>query len=162
MEQIRQRQAKEAAEEARKLAEIRANDPLLLDLDPDPPDTPPQRGYLPEAKAVVMRLQLQMADMIRKKVLAPNLSLDMPLERTAEYEDKALNTLAHLVDNGRVTIPDSIDEQLFVDNILDEVFGFGPLQKLIEDDSVSEVMVNGPYIIIVERAGRWSNRDTNF
>ncbi len=151
---IRADQAKAEEEKQRKLDAMRADDPLLYDLDQEPEDTAPQRGYLPEKKAAVMRLQLQMADMIRKKVLAPNLSLDMPLERTPEYEDKALNTLAQLVDGGRITIPDSISEQQFVDNILDEIFGFGPLQKLIETDTISEIMVNGPYVIIIERNGK--------
>lgn len=154
LEKIRRERAAAARAEEAKLEQLRNQDPLLLDLDQEPADTPPQRGYLPEEKAAVMRLQLQMADMIRKKVLAPNLDLDMPLERLPEYEDKALTTLAHLVDNGRVTIPDSIGEQEFVDNILDEVFGFGPLQKLLDNDEISEIMVNGPYIIIIERKGK--------
>ena len=73
--QIRREKAAAAEAEAQKVAQMRAEDPLLLDLDNDPPNTPPQRGHLPEEKAAVMRLQLQMADMIRKKVLAPNLEL---------------------------------------------------------------------------------------
>jgi len=154
LERIRQEQAKAAREEEAKLAKMRAEDPLLFDLDQEPEDTPPQRGYLPEKKAAVMRLQLQMADMIRKKVLAPNLDLDDPLERLPEYEEKALTTLAHLVDNGRVSIPDSISEQEFVDNVLDEVFGFGPLERLLNNDGISEIMVNGPYVIIIERNGK--------
>ncbi|NET73903.1 MAG: CpaF family protein [Sphaerospermopsis sp. SIO1G2] len=154
LEKIRQDQARAAREEEAKLAKMRAEDPLLFDLDQEPEDTPPQRGYLPEKKAAVMRLQLQMADMIRKKVLAPNLDLDDPLERLPEYEEKALTTLAHLVDNGRISIPDSISEQDFVDNVLDEVFGFGPLERLLNNDGISEIMVNGPYVIIIERNGK--------
>ncbi|NPV90010.1 MAG: Flp pilus assembly complex ATPase component TadA [Firmicutes bacterium] len=38
--------------------------------------------------------------------------------------------------------------------ILDEVLGFGPINPLIDDPTISEVMVNGPDMVYVERAGR--------
>ena len=39
-------------------------------------------------------------------------------------------------------------------NVLDEITGFGPLEVLLEDSSVSEIMVNGPKQIYVERRGK--------
>jgi len=41
-----------------------------------------------------------------------------------------------------------------VEEIVDEVLGLGPLEPLLRDDSVTEIMVNGPDRIYVERAGR--------
>ena len=41
-----------------------------------------------------------------------------------------------------------------VKEIVDDIVGYGPLEALLEDDSVSEVMVNGYDQIYVERAGR--------
>lgn len=38
--------------------------------------------------------------------------------------------------------------------ILDEYFGFGPLKQLFDDDSVSEIIINGPKHIYCERRGR--------
>jgi len=40
------------------------------------------------------------------------------------------------------------------DQIAAEILGFGPLQQLLEEDSVTEIMVNGATHIYVERAGR--------
>ncbi|EEQ18570.1 Type II secretion protein [Yersinia intermedia ATCC 29909] len=37
--------------------------------------------------------------------------------------------------------------------IADEITGFGPLRELMEDDSISDIMVNGPEKIFVERYG---------
>ena len=37
---------------------------------------------------------------------------------------------------------------------LQEIAGFGPLQPLLDDDSVTEIMVNGPEDVFVEREGR--------
>lgn len=146
----RTEEEKKAAEEAK----LRAEDPLLLDLDSENADIPRQRGFLPERKAVVMRLQLQVADMVRKKVLAPNLSLEFPLERTAEYEEKARKTIEQLLQTGRIELPSYADERQFYADTMDEIFGFGPLQKFVNSDGVSEIMVNGPYVIFIEREGR--------
>ena len=38
--------------------------------------------------------------------------------------------------------------------VLNEVMGYGPIQTLLDDPSISEVMVNGPESIYVERSGR--------
>ena len=38
--------------------------------------------------------------------------------------------------------------------VLDEVFGFGPIQPFLDDEDVSEVMVNGPDRVFVEKNGK--------
>jgi pilus assembly protein CpaF len=44
--------------------------------------------------------------------------------------------------------------QALVEEIIDDVLGLGPLEPLLRDDSVSEIMVNGPDQVWVERSGR--------
>ncbi|HVL96032.1 MAG TPA: CpaF family protein [Solirubrobacteraceae bacterium] len=39
-------------------------------------------------------------------------------------------------------------------DIADDILGHGPLERLLADDSVTEIMVNGPFDVWVERAGR--------
>ena len=46
--------------------------------------------------------------------------------------------------------------------ILDEVLGFGPINPLLMDPAVSEVMVNGPNQIYVEKGGRLTKADVEF
>src|SRR5436305_6445218 len=46
--------------------------------------------------------------------------------------------------------------------ILDEVTGYGPIQPLLQDGSISEIMVNGPKSIYVEREGRLTKTDRSF
>lgn len=43
-----------------------------------------------------------------------------------------------------------------------EILGFGPIEPLLKDESVSEVMVNGPRQTYVERAGRLERTDVTF
>jgi pilus assembly protein CpaF len=51
-------------------------------------------------------------------------------------------------------IPPSIERSRLRQEVLDEAVGLGPLQSFLDDDSVSEIMVNAADQIFVERAGR--------
>ena len=53
----------------------------------------------------------------------------------------------------KLSLPNIIREQLFHD-ILDDFLGFGLLQQFLDDPEISEVMVNGPKKIYVERKGK--------
>src|SRR3954452_3154379 len=46
------------------------------------------------------------------------------------------------------------ERERLVEEILDEVFGLGPLEILLKDSSISDIMVNGFDNVYVERAGR--------
>lgn len=46
------------------------------------------------------------------------------------------------------------ESMLLRQEILDEALGLGPLEDLLQDDSISEIMVNGPGIVYAERAGK--------
>jgi len=46
------------------------------------------------------------------------------------------------------------DRERLIASIADDILGHGPLERLLADDSVTEIMVNGPFDIWVERQGR--------
>src|SRR5438477_4605067 len=46
--------------------------------------------------------------------------------------------------------------------IADDILGHGPLERLLSDDSVSEIMVNGPHDVWVERQGRLYETSVQF
>ena len=92
--------------------------------------------------------------MIRKKVLAPDLSLDHVLERSPDRETSAKKAIEQLIQNGRVEISTSMSKEAFYSATMNEIFGYGPLQPFIDSDRVTEIMVNGPYVIFIERDGR--------
>src|SRR5947199_4097950 len=46
--------------------------------------------------------------------------------------------------------------------VTDDILGHGPLERLLADESVTEIMVNGPYDIWIERGGRLSPTDVVF
>src|SRR5438128_4163844 len=47
-----------------------------------------------------------------------------------------------------------LDYGHLLDALLDEVLGLGPLQALLEDPAITEIMINHPHQIYVERGGR--------
>ncbi|MEM9708053.1 MAG: CpaF family protein [Pseudomonadota bacterium] len=51
----------------------------------------------------------------------------------------------------------TLNQELF-----DEVTGLGPLEPLLKDDSVNDILVNGPQQVFVERAGKLQLTDTTF
>jgi pilus assembly protein CpaF len=86
--------------------------------------------------------------------LAPRLDLvrikELPEERRAGELSRALE--AHLdVEQPWLNTP---ERDHVVRLLLDELLGLGPLEPLLRDTTVSEIMVNGPQQLFVERAGQ--------
>jgi pilus assembly protein CpaF len=54
------------------------------------------------------------------------------------------------------------DREQIGSEIADDIFGYGPLERLLPDDSISEIMVNGPHEIWIERRGLLSLTDLRF
>ena len=54
------------------------------------------------------------------------------------------------------------DRQRLLEQIVAEILGFGPIEPLLDDDSLTEIMVNGPGAVYVERAGRIEPTDIKF
>jgi len=54
------------------------------------------------------------------------------------------------------------DRQLLAKELADDILGHGPLERLLADDTVTEIMVNGPHDIWVERAGRLHKTPVRF
>ena len=54
------------------------------------------------------------------------------------------------------------DRQKAIKQVSDEIFGFGPINSLINDPTVTEIMVNGPNMVYVEREGKIYHTDVTF
>ncbi len=46
------------------------------------------------------------------------------------------------------------DRAAIIAEILDEILGLGPIEPLLKDETVTEIMINGPKNIYVERMGK--------
>lgn len=58
-----------------------------------------------------------------------------------------------IIDNENLVLPQAEKEDL-ITYILNDILGFGPIEPLLNDPTVSEIMINGPYMVYVERQGK--------
>ena len=79
-------------------------------------------------------------------------------------EESAREKIRQIIDEvvARGRLPDGIDPVRLEDDVFNEAMRLGPLEELLEDESVSEIMVNGPSKVYVERAGKLELSDCQF
>lgn len=80
-----------------------------------------------------------------------------PQELNVQVE-KAINVLC---ENYSVPVP-TVTRAELTKSLVDELIGLGPLQGLIEDETISDIMVNGINAVYVERNGKVSKTDITF
>src|SRR5688500_17020267 len=108
--------------------------------------------------------RLTSADLLKfKHYLVENVSRSMEGEMLqlgdrAEVLKQRLNE-AYI--QTKVSLPEDIRTQIF-NEIIDEMTGFGPIQPLLDDPDVSEVMVNGPKKVFVEKSGKVTRSAVTF
>lgn len=61
----------------------------------------------------------------------------------------------------KVVIP-RYDKELLLTRLIDESVGFGPLEALLNDDSITEILVNGPKEVFIEKSGRLERTNITF
>ena len=108
--------------------------------------------------------RLTSADLLKfKKYLAENISRSMEGEplQLGDRAELIKQRLQDIYVQTKVTLPDDIRKQVF-NEILDEMTGFGPIQPLLDDQDVSEVMVNGPKKVFIEKGGKLTKTAVTF
>src|SRR5438477_288660 len=55
-----------------------------------------------------------------------------------------------------------MERERLIDQILDETLGFGPMEVLLKDPTISDILVNGPKKVYVERRGKLEKSDIAF
>jgi pilus assembly protein CpaF len=55
-----------------------------------------------------------------------------------------------------------MERERLIDEVLDETFGFGPLEVLLKDPTISDILINGPDMVYVERRGRMEKSEVKF
>ncbi|TNC70936.1 CpaF family protein [Rubellimicrobium roseum] len=106
--------------------------------------------------------KLQEVKLELHKVLLDNLNL-AALDKASEQDlrQEIQNIAGESIDDMGMPINRDERAQLYQD-LYDEVRGLGPLEALLKDDTVNDILVNGPHQIFVERAGKLQITDITF
>jgi pilus assembly protein CpaF len=82
---------------------------------------------------------------------------EMDLESPEKREQVKLllrKKLAEIMLTDKIEISSRKEQVMLIEEILDEALGLGPLEPLLKDESITEIMVNGPEHIFIERQGK--------
>ena len=108
--------------------------------------------------------RLTSADLLKlKRYLIDQVSRSMEGEQLqfGDQSDFIKQRLNEVYVQTKISLPEDLRKQIFHE-ILDEVTGFGPIQPLLEDEDISEVMVNGPKKVFVEKKGKLTKSPVTF
>ena len=103
-----------------------------------------------ELKRVIHGKLVDKLDLSRVSDLAGDVlrrEIRLVVERLCDTENPLLNRM---------------ERERLIDEVLDETFGFGPLEMLLKDPTVSDILVNGPHLVYVERRGKLEKTDVKF
>src|SRR5471030_2900900 len=104
-----------------------------------------KEGSTPEYQELKFTLHRKLLDRINLDVLS-----SMAGERVrAEIR----TAVAKLVDEEKTPLS-LVEKDRVIEEILDEVFGLGPLEPLLQDPTISDILVTTPHLVYVERAGK--------
>ena len=90
----------------------------------------------------------------------------LDLSKLGELEGDTLRreirlVVEHLCDTENPLLNRSERERL-IEEVLDETFGFGPLELLMKEEGVADIMINGPKNVFVEKGGRVQRSSVTF
>src|SRR5580704_15203273 len=104
----------------------------------------PKGALKPEYQELKFTLHRKLVDKINLEALA---TIDN--QRVRSEVRQALITLI----DSEPTLLSSVEKQQICDEVLDEVFGLGPLEPLLQDPTISDILVNTHKQVYVERKG---------
>lgn len=101
-----------------------------------------------------------------KRLIHGKLVEKLDLSRVSDLEGETLRREIRLVVerlcDTENPLLNRMERERLIDEVLDETFGFGPLEVLLKDPTISDIMINGPHKIYVERRGKMEKTDVKF
>jgi pilus assembly protein CpaF len=98
---------------------------------------------------------------IHRKLL-DRLDLSQVIEQDSDVTREEVKALVSALCDEEDVLLDQADRQRIITEVLDQTFGLGPLEELLNDPGISDIMVNGPKSIYVEKGGRLQRTQVQF
>jgi pilus assembly protein CpaF len=127
-----------------------ADERALVPSSPPPPTRTPGREDL--LRGITIRLQEEVVNAFDAK---------LDVKNEVDVRDRIERMVDRIIGLHEFSV--TRDERLrLIDEMIDEVTGLGPLEPLLADESITEVMVNGPHHVYIERGGKIHRVDVAF
>ena len=126
------------------------------------PSAPQTRRPPPPAKAENAQSEyLELKFAIHKKLL-DRINLEaMSALAPDRLKPEVRPAVARLVSEERTPLS-LVEKERLIDEVLDEVFGLGPLEPLLRDKTISDILVTTPRLVYVERRGKLERTSIEF
>lgn len=140
--------------------------PEPMPVAPQPPPPPSPQPDSPRRDTRETAIRRQVKDQIHEELIR---RLDLKRLATSalsqdELSRRVRETLASILAevNARKTLPAGLDSDSLLEEIFNEAVRLGPIERFLADDSVTEIMINGPDSVYVERHGQLELTDQTF
>ncbi len=101
-----------------------------------------------------------------KRLIHGKLVDKLDLSRVSDLEGETLRREIRLVVerlcDTENPLLNRMERERLIDEVLDETFGFGPLEALLKDPTISDILINGPNKVYVERRGKMEKTEVKF
>jgi len=105
--------------------------------------------------------QIELKSRIHQKLIEQLGQQDTGEDAREQLAEKIPGLVNEILEKDNVQL--SVGEkERFINEIINESFGFGPIQPLLDDEEISEIMVNGPEQVYVEKNGRLEISEVKF
>jgi len=113
-----------------------------------------------QPSAPVRDAYIDLKNRIQNRLIA-ELDPKMDITRTDEVRD-TIETMFDTILSEENIILSRAERQRLFEQIVAEILGLGPLEPLLKDDEITEIMVNGAKQIYIERHGKLEKTDATF
>lgn len=115
------------------------------------------------SKEGLERVKLAIQEQLVKEVASSYFFAD---QRLAEKRKTLIERIKHLVQqyrqSKRFTALSIKEEQGLIKEIVDEMLGYGPIDDLMKDETITEILINGPDKVYIEKEGKKISTDLCF
>ncbi|MGL5256893.1 MAG: CpaF family protein [Proteocatella sp.] len=116
-----------------------------------------KESYTPEAVdpnfIIKTKIHREIIEIMNKKALNDSSII--------ENKQELMNIIEDLVEKENIGMPRA-ERVILIRDIYDEVAGLGPLEPLLADPEITEIMVNGPKLVYVEKKGKITESNVKF
>ncbi len=95
---------------------------------------------------------------VRKKIIAEYRNIFLEEKELREALNKVIKDMVY---HENVSLSEQ-DKAAIIEEMIDEFVGFGPIEDIFNDPHVTEIMINGPKKVYVERQGKTELTDVTF